>query len=388
MSEIENAGGNPLANFKKQFQDYQSQGAKPKRKTLEEIRAKYFVPKGKEIFRILPYKGKDFFETTHFHAVDMIDSGGNVKKGIVYCPAHNDPPVVKINHITGEPVMGVDGKPKMVPAPCPLCAKYEKKIAKQDNSIKYIKKDNYTDAQKKIKESNDIIYKDAIQWQAKKFYIIKGIDKGAEKDGVKFWRFKHNFKNDGTLDKLFPVLEDFIENNKCDFADPQIGTDLSITMGDATMPNGRPYKIITSILHKGKTKLHQDPNVVEQWLNEEITWREAFPPKHAPNITDLEMLQMIADGVNPYFDKSDESNKHWVFPGRPDLEELANTRNKTFEDGEVDDEDDEEYQAAPTVVVHPPVENVVDVTETFKQSVPTSDTSLSSSKDNYDDLPF
>lgn len=389
MSENLNTSGNPLDNFKQQFRNYQTEGTKPQRKTLEEIQAKYFMPKKtKEIFRILPYKGKNFYEEAHFHVVDMLTSGGNIKKGcIVYCPAHNDPQVPKINPINGQPVLGLDGKPKMVNAPCPLCDKYNKKISKQDDSIKFIKKDNYTDEQKKIKEANDIIYKDAINWQAKKFYVIKGIDKGSEKDGTKFWRFKHNFKKDGVLDKIYPVLDDFIENNNCDFTSPEFGTDLSITMGDAQMPNGKLYKKITTILHKGKTPLHADPVVAKQWLEDDITWRDVYPPKHAPNITDLEMLHLISNGVNPYFDKSDDSNKHWVFPGRPDLEELANTRNRTFENDEDREDTEEEYQPTPTVVANPVADNVVDVVESYKQenanTPPAAD-----SNNNYDDLPF
>jgi hypothetical protein len=37
------------------------------------------------------------------------------------------------------------------------------------------------DAQLAIKAKNDEIYKEAIKWEAKKFYIVRGIDKGAEK---------------------------------------------------------------------------------------------------------------------------------------------------------------------------------------------------------------
>jgi hypothetical protein len=35
---------------------------------------------------------------------------------------------------------------------------------------------------------------------------------------------------------------------------------------------------------------------------------------------------MASTGNNPYWDDSDTSNKHWVFPGRPELEAAANTR--------------------------------------------------------------
>lgn len=41
----------------------------------------------------------------------------------------------------------------------------------------------------------------------KKFYIVKIIDRDAEQDGPKWWRFKHNSKGDGALDKNHTYLE-------------------------------------------------------------------------------------------------------------------------------------------------------------------------------------
>jgi hypothetical protein len=45
----------------------------------------------------------------------------------------------------------------------------------------------------------------AKQYKSRKFYIVKVIDRDAEDEGVKFWRFKHNYKNDGILDKIIPI---------------------------------------------------------------------------------------------------------------------------------------------------------------------------------------
>ena len=39
----------------------------------------------------------------------------------------------------------------------------------------------------------------AAQYRSRKFYIVKVIDRDREEDGPKFWRFKHNYKNDGCL---------------------------------------------------------------------------------------------------------------------------------------------------------------------------------------------
>jgi len=338
--ENKNVSPNEMDDLKKMFSDYQkkSQSQTSKRKSREDILAKYFVPrKTRESFRILPPKpGKKRIEEAFFHVVPTIGAGGKKRHGtVIYCPAHNDPKVPKMG-ADGKPVLDQNNNPVLVPAPCPLCAKYKKELAKQDQSLKGIKKENMNDTQKAIKAKNDEIYKEAIKWEAKKFYIVRGIDKGAEKDGVKFWRFKHNYKNQGTLDKLLPILEQFTTTQQADFSDPKEGTDLTILMTDSEF-NGHVYKTISAIMFNNKSPLHADPILAREWLDDDITWREVFQPKKAPNTTPYEFLQMVVTGTSPYWDDTDANNKHWVFPGRPDLEEAANTRNRNLDaDGEED----------------------------------------------------
>jgi hypothetical protein len=409
VSEGTNPQDGNLLELRKMFTEFQKkQSQTGKRKSREDLLSKYFVPrKTKETFRILPPKpGKKHIEEAFFHVVTTNIAGGKKKHGsVIYCPAHNDPRVPKIG-IDGKPVLDQNGNAILVPAPCPLCAKYKREIAKQDPSLKGIKKENMNDAQKKIKAKNDEIYKEAIKWEAKKFYIVRGIDKGVEKDGVKFWRFKHNYKNQGTLDKLLPILEDYMSTHQADFSDPQTGTDLNIIMTDSEF-NGIVYKAISAITAKGKSMLSQDPIVIRQWLDDDITWRDVFLPKKAPNITSYEFLEMIASGTNPYWDDTDANNKHWVFPGRPDLEEAANTRNRNLDtDDDTDnfeyasDLDEEEY---PRVTISNITESKVgtynddasdmgkeilannEVREEINQE--TSQLSQSSS-DDYEDLPF
>lgn len=329
-----NTQGGDLSDLKEMFSNYQRQQSQTGsgRRSREDLLAKYFVPrKPKEIFRILPPKaGKRHIEEAFFHVVTSNAAGGKKKHGtIVYCPAHNDAKVPKLGS-DGKPILDQNGSPILVPAPCPLCAKHAAELKKQDPSLKGIKKENMTDAQLKVKERNDKIYKEAIKWAAKKFYIVRGIDKGQEKDGVKFWRFKHNFKNQGTLDKLLPILEEYYSTQKADFSDPVNGTDLSIIMTDSEF-NGHVYKAISAITYRGKSPLHSDPLIVNEWLNDDISWRDVFKPKQAPNVTPYEFLQMLADGTNPYWDDTDPQNKRWVFPGRPDLEEMANNRQRNLD---------------------------------------------------------
>lgn len=424
MENNVNSQGENLEGLKNMFADFQKKQAVTKKKTSEEILSKYFVPrKDKETFRIVATKGRNPIQEAFFHVIDTNTPGGNIKHGsVIYCPAHNDAKVVKMAVKLDEnkkpvldenlvpilePVLDANLRPVLVPAPCPLCDKYKNLIATQDPSIKFKKKDAMTKAELVIKEANDKIYKEAIKWEAKKFYIVKGIDKGVEKDGLKFWRFKHNFKKTGTLDKLMPVLSNFIDEYQTSFADPQRGCDLNITMDDTEF-NGRTYKQITAIIAKKPSVLHNDPVVLQSWVDEEISWREVFLPKRAPNTTPLQWLELAAKGDSPYWDDSDANNKHWVFPNNPELEILANTRTANL-----DNEDAEFEQASdlgdgefiPVTIsnvtasnVGTYVDNAVDlgsqiVIETAPATVtaPVAETQTpvaESNAKNYDNLPF
>ena len=342
MENQTQTGQQDMSQLKSMFSDYQKkQTQSTNRKSREDLLAKYFVPrKTKEIFRILPPKaGKKHIEEAFFHVVTTNAAGGKKKHGtVIYCPAHNDPKVPKLG-TDGKPLLDSNGAPMLVPAPCPLCARHKTWLAKQDPSLKGIKKENMNDLQLVVKAKNDEIYKEAIKWDAKKFYIVRGIDKGLEKDGVKFWRFKHNYKNQGTLDKLLPILEDYMTSQQADFSDAMTGTDLNIIMTDSEF-NGHVYKAISAITAKGKSPLHADPQVMQVWVDDDVSWRDVFLPKKAPNTTPYEFLEMVAGGTSPYWEDTDQTNKHWVFPGRPDLEEKANTRTMNL------DSDDDDFEQA------------------------------------------
>jgi hypothetical protein len=403
-NEMANAQGSNLSDLKKMFSDYQNKQKQTKRRTSEEILAKYFVPrKTKEIFRILPPKaGKKHIEEAFFHVITTNTSGGKKKHGtVIYCPAHNDPKVDKLDK-DGNVVLDSNNMPVKVPAPCPLCDKAKKLLAQQNPALKGKKKENLNPDELKIYEKNKEIFTEANKWEAKKFYIVRGIDKGAEKDGVKFWRFKHNFKNQGTLDKLLPILEEYMTINQADFADAKTGTDLSITMADSEF-NNHVYKTISAISFRGKSPLHADRIVAEQWLNDDITWRYVFLPKKAPNITPLDYLHMAVAGTTPYWDDTDANNKHWVFPGRPDLEEAANTRTRNLDADEdaqfeqASDLVDEEYPRVTISNITPDkvgtyVDNSVNVGEAALASENTTQTTdedkSEGTGEDYADLPF
>jgi len=131
----------------------------------------------------------------------------------------------------------------------------------------------------------------ARQYRARKFFIVKVIDRDNEADGPKFWRFKNNTKKDGVFDKIYPLFK-----NKGDITDPKDGRDLIITLGLTTSGNGKEYTTITSIIPEDKSPLHEDPKVAEAWINDDTVWSDVYSKKSE------EYLELVANGEVPKWD--------------------------------------------------------------------------------------
>ena len=131
----------------------------------------------------------------------------------------------------------------------------------------------------------------AKQYKARKFYIVKVIDRDNEQDGVKFWRFKHNYKNEGILDKIIPIWR-----NKGDITDPEKGRDIILELTKAKTPKGATYTIIQTIMHDDPTPVHDNKETMESWLSDELTWQDVYSKKPE------EYLEAIARGETPRWD--------------------------------------------------------------------------------------
>ena len=83
----------------------------------------------------------------------------------------------------------------------------------------------------------------ARSYRSQKFYIVKVVDRDKEEDGVKFWRFKHNWKGDGPIDKIIPIWR-----NKGDVTDINEGRDLILILQAVPLPGGRgEYTTVSSV---------------------------------------------------------------------------------------------------------------------------------------------
>jgi len=207
---------------------------------------KYFTPRledgqdsGENTIRIIPTKdGSSPFEEGYWHAIQV---GGKWRK--LYCKKHND----------GET--------------CPLC------------EVEDELKSTGSEEDKKISK----------QFKAKKFYIVKVIDRSNEADGVKLWRFPHNWKGEGALDKLIPIF-----TKKGDVTQPREGRDLVIMLGR----DDKKYTKITSIMTEDVSLLTADAKKAKEWLADTTSWKDIY--KAQPT----EYLQIIANGDVPAWDKA------------------------------------------------------------------------------------
>ena len=334
-------GSSELDAMKAMYADWKKSSEKnnkPKKPTREDVMKRYFVPREEtEKFRpIHPNINEQYVKFAYFHEVFLNKAGGKKQKRKIYCPAHNDPQVQATDN-AGNPVFDEQGKPVMVNKKCPICEASKAILAKQDNvngkAIAQKKKNNQplTEEEVAIKKKNDEIYTASKKIEAKKFYMVKGIDRFKEKDGPKFWRFKHNWKQQGTGDKLVPTLFRWSEASGHHFANPENGIDLDISMVENTIPGSNYTYMDVSAINtdpRGSSPLHHDPMIAKAWLEDKTTWRDVFKPLEYRFMDSDTLLDRIAKGTDPYWDDSNPNDKKWVFPDVRDAELAikANTR--------------------------------------------------------------
>jgi len=131
----------------------------------------------------------------------------------------------------------------------------------------------------------------ATQYRSRKFYIVKVIDRDNEQDGVKFWRFKHNYKQEGILDKIIPIWK-----AKGDITDPDNGRDLILELTKAKTPKGATYTVIQTVMYDDPSPISDDSNEMAEWVGDEMTWEDVYSKKP------VEYLEAIARGETPRWD--------------------------------------------------------------------------------------
>ena len=131
----------------------------------------------------------------------------------------------------------------------------------------------------------------AKQYKSRKFYIVKVVDRDNEQDGVKFWRFKHNYKQEGILDKIIPIWK-----AKGDITDPDKGRDLILELTKAKTPKGAFYTVIQTVMYDDPSAISENTDQMADWVGDELTWEDVYSKKP------VEYLEAIARGETPRWD--------------------------------------------------------------------------------------
>jgi hypothetical protein len=169
----------------------------------------------------------------------------------------------------------------------------------------------------------------ADQYRSRKFYVVKVIDRDHPEDGVKFWRFKHNYKQDGILDKIIPIWR-----NKGDITDPEKGRDLVIELSKSKTPAGKEYTSISTIMYDDPAPVHEDKAQANVWINDEMTWLDVYSKKP------VDYLEAIARGETP---KWDTEKGGYVYSNNDELTtSIGGSKTTKIVDPQLNDEADGE----------------------------------------------
>ena len=168
----------------------------------------------------------------------------------------------------------------------------------------------------------------AKQYKPRKFYIVKLIDRDNEQDGVKFWRFKHNYKNEGILDKIIPIFR-----AKGDITDPENGRDIILEMTKAKTPKGATYTVIQTVMYDDPSPVHEKKDIGKSWVDDELSWEDVYSKKP------VEYLEAIARGETPKWD-SDKGG--YVYGNSTASEESYGGKSSKIVDPQADSDPDED----------------------------------------------
>lgn len=172
---------------------------------------------------------------------------------------------------------------------------YRKKSSKKNEFDKYLcLKENFDESCPFCEAKNELYAKGkndiAKEYLAKSLYIAKVIDRDAEEEGVKFWRFSKSI-----LDQLIT----FAKIKKIDIDNPETGVDIVINLKKDE--NGATK--VAGMVDMGPSKLSENPDQLKEWLSHSLTWKDVY--KKYP----YDYLLVIVEGGTPVWSKEANEGK-------------------------------------------------------------------------------
>lgn len=129
----------------------------------------------------------------------------------------------------------------------------------------------------------------AKKYNARKMYVVKVIDREHEDEGVKFWRFNHDYRKEGIYDKIIGVLNAI----KKDVTNAENGRDLLLTINR----NMNNIPVVSAVASLDPSTLSEDQETKDLWLSDARTWEDVY------SVRTYDYLEIIVRGGIPVWDK-------------------------------------------------------------------------------------
>jgi len=132
----------------------------------------------------------------------------------------------------------------------------------------------------------------AKKYGAKMMYVVKVIDRDHPEEGVKFWRFNHDYRKEGIYDKIIGVLNAL----KKDVTHPETGRDLVLTINR----NQNNVPVVSAVASLDPTPLSENAEEANAWLSDSRTWEDVY------SVRSYEYLEIIVKGGIPVWSSEEK----------------------------------------------------------------------------------
>ena len=141
----------------------------------------------------------------------------------------------------------------------------------------------------------------ASSYKSREFYIVKGIERGKEHEGIKFWRFPKVNDGSGIMDKLIPLMNRLNDKNPGSgafYRPDEQGRDIVISVVRDTIKN---YTKVSQIMFDDPAPLSKNGDEATSWLTNEITWKDVWKKKP------IDFLRIVAQGGEPVWNSEQKT---------------------------------------------------------------------------------
>ncbi len=134
----------------------------------------------------------------------------------------------------------------------------------------------------------------ANNYKSRDFYIVRGIERGKEEEGVKFWRFPSG--DNCIIPKLTPLMTHLEKKSPgagAIWRPDALGRDIVITIVRDTV---KKFSKVSQIITDDPSPLCVDQELADKWINDPLTWKDIYKKKS------IDYLRIVAEGSEPVWD--------------------------------------------------------------------------------------